>query len=52
MFNFAAQLGIFSKFFNTQLGLRDARNFQTVLNRFDRAGWGNDMVVVLMHEKA
>ena len=50
MFHFAAQLGMFSKAFTTQFGLREARNFQSMLNRFDRAGWGNDMVVVLVHE--
>lgn len=49
MFITGAQLGMFSKAFIAPFELREARNFQAVLTRFDRAGWGNDMVAVLTH---
>ena len=50
MFVAAAQVGMFPKSFSTPLGLREAREFQSVLARFDRAGFGNDMIVIVAHE--
>jgi SAM-dependent methyltransferase len=50
MFVGGAQAGMFSAAFSTNFGLHEARNFQSVLTRFDRAGWGNDMIVVLTGE--
>jgi SAM-dependent methyltransferase len=50
MFVVAAQAGMFSKVFATPMGLREARQFQAALSRFDSAGRGNDMIVELAHE--
>lgn len=47
MFVGGAQAGMFSEAFATHFGLGEARNFQSVLARFDRAGWGNDMIITL-----
>jgi SAM-dependent methyltransferase len=47
MFIAAAEAGLISKAFATQHGVRDARAFQSILERFDSAGWGNDMIAVL-----
>ena len=47
MFIAAAEAGLLSEAFATQHGARDARAFQSILARFDRAGWGNDMLAVL-----
>jgi SAM-dependent methyltransferase len=47
MFVAAAQAGLFPDAFADQLNVRQASDFQSMLARFDRAGWGNDMIVVL-----
>ncbi|MBK7354685.1 class I SAM-dependent methyltransferase [Propionivibrio sp.] len=47
MFIAAAQAGLFPGSFSKQLNVWQARTFQSVLTRFDRAGWGNDMIAVL-----
>jgi len=50
MFVEGAQTGMFSEAFATQFGLYEARNFQSMVTRFDRAKWGNDMIAVLEHK--
>jgi len=50
MFIFASKIGMFSTDFFKKFGLRDARNFQSLLNRFDFNGYGNDMLIVLTHQ--
>ncbi len=47
MFVAAAQAGLFPEAFAAQFDVRQASAFQSMLARFDRAGWGNDMIVVL-----
>ena len=49
MYSFAAQVGMLPKDFFTKFRLCDARNFQFVLNHFDFAEKGNDMLIVLGH---
>jgi SAM-dependent methyltransferase len=50
MFSTGAQAGMFSDAFTRRFSLREARQFQSALARFDRAGWGNDMVAVISRE--
>jgi SAM-dependent methyltransferase len=47
MFVAAAEAGLLPEAFAARHGVRDARAFQSILGRFDRAGWGNDMLAVL-----
>jgi SAM-dependent methyltransferase len=47
MFVAAARAGMLPAAFAPQPGVREARAFQSALARFDRSGWGNDMVAVL-----
>jgi SAM-dependent methyltransferase len=50
MFIAGAQAGMFSDAFVVQFGLREARQLQSALTRFDYAGFGNDMIFVLSNE--
>lgn len=47
MFVAAAQAGLLAEAFAGQPGISEARAFQAMLERFDHAGWGNDMIAVL-----
>jgi SAM-dependent methyltransferase len=49
MFVVAAQAGMLPESFACEAGLRAGRAFQSALERFDRANWGNDMIAVLAH---
>jgi len=50
MFLGAVQAGMLPESFVTNYGLSQARNFQSTLARFDKAGWGNDLIAVLERE--
>ena len=47
MFVAAAQAGLLPDAFAREPGLRTAHAFQSALERFDRANWGNDMIATL-----
>jgi len=47
MFVAAAQAGMFPQEFAITFGVNEARGFQAMLTRFDRAGMGNDMIAVV-----
>lgn len=47
MFVAAAQAGMLSDLFESEPGLRGARTFQSALNRFAAASWGNDMIAIM-----
>lgn len=47
MFVAAARADLFPDAFAEPFDVRQARAFQSMLSRFDRAGWGNDMIAVL-----
>ena len=51
MFITAAQAGMLPKAFAYELGLTAARAFQSALEPFDRANWGNDMIAVLARDE-
>lgn len=51
MFIAAAQAGMLPKAFAYELGLTAARAFQSALEPFDRANWGNDMIAVLARDE-
>jgi len=50
MFIFASKIGMFPSDFFKKFRMRDARNFQSLLNRFDLNGFGNDMLIILTHQ--
>lgn len=47
MFTFASSVGLLPRSFAESLSITAAKNFQSVLNWFDAAGFGNDMIFVL-----
>lgn len=47
MFCAAAQAGLLPEQFAGFTGLRQAQAVQSILNKFDQAGWGNDMIAIL-----
>ena len=47
MFTAAAQAGLLPASFLKPQTLTEARAFQSILTRFDEAGWGNDMIAIL-----
>lgn len=52
MFFTATDLGLLTPKFGGNFGILEARRFQKTLSRFDRAGFGNDMVVEFEHARA
>ena len=47
MFAFASSVGLLPRSFAENFSVTAAKNFQSVLNRSDAAGFGNDMIFVL-----
>lgn len=52
MFSAAAQAGMLPEQFADFASLRQAQVFQSMLDKFDQAGWGNDMIAILAPDQA